>query len=101
MSSYTLGRTLQMPYDQAGEAVGTALGEQGFGVLTEIDLAATLHAKIGATIVPQIILGACRPQLAHEAFRPIRRSPRFSRATSWSAPSTRPRPSSRPSTPAL
>lgn len=69
MSSYTLGRTLQMPCDQAVEAVRTALGEQGFGVLTEIDLAATLHAKIGASIAPQIILGACRPQLAHEALQ--------------------------------
>ena len=69
MSDYTLGRTIDLPYAEAVEAVRAALGEQGFGVLTEIDLAATLHAKIGVTVTPQVILGACRPQLAYEALQ--------------------------------
>ena len=45
------------------------MGEQGFGVLSEIDLAATLKAKIGAEVAPQVILGACRPPLAHAAIQ--------------------------------
>ncbi len=69
MSDYTLGRTIDLPYEKAVDAVRAALGEQGFGVLTEIDVAATLQAKIGVTVAPQVILGACRPQLAHEAMQ--------------------------------
>ncbi len=64
---YTLSTTLAMPYDDAVAATREALAKQGFGVLTEIDLKATLKAKIGVDIAPQIILGACRPQLAHQA----------------------------------
>ncbi|HWJ80832.1 MAG TPA: DUF302 domain-containing protein [Nocardioides sp.] len=69
MSDYTLSTTVQQPYDETVAAVKAGLAEQGFGVLTEIDLAATLHAKIGATVPPQVILGACRPQLAYEALQ--------------------------------
>lgn len=69
MSEYTLSRTVTQPYAQTVEAVRAGLAEQGSGVLTEVDLAAALPAKIGATIPPQVILGACRPQLAHEALR--------------------------------
>lgn len=69
MSDYTLSKTITMPYDQTVEAVKAGLADQGFGVLTEINLAATLHAKIGVTVLPQVILGACRPQLAYEALQ--------------------------------
>jgi uncharacterized protein (DUF302 family) len=68
-SSYTLGATLPMPYADAVAAVREALAEQGFGVLTEIDVAATMQAKLGKQIAPQIILGACRPALAYQALQ--------------------------------
>ncbi|HXH78750.1 DUF302 domain-containing protein [Nocardioides sp.] len=69
MSEYTLSKTVTQPYEPTVEAVKAGLADQGFGVLTEIDLAATLHAKLGVTIPPQVILGACRPQLAYEAIQ--------------------------------
>lgn len=65
--SYTLTRTVDRPFTETLEAVRSALQEQGFGILTEIDLKATLKAKIDADIEPQVILGACRPPLAHAA----------------------------------
>ena len=65
--AYALSATVSQPFAATLDAVRTALSEQGFGVLTEIDLAATLKAKIDAEIPPQVILGACRPPLAHAA----------------------------------
>ncbi len=65
--TYTMSTTLRRPYAEAVEAVRAALAEQGFGVLTEIDLAATLKAKLDVDVTPQVILGACRPPLAHQA----------------------------------
>jgi uncharacterized protein (DUF302 family) len=67
MTGFTLATTLARPYDEAVAAVRTALGDQGFGILTEIDLKATLKAKLDVDVPPQVILGACRPQLAHRA----------------------------------
>jgi len=69
MSSYTMSRTIDLPYDQAVPAVREALDAQGFGVLTEIDLAAKLKEKLDVTVAPQVILGACRPQLAYQALQ--------------------------------
>lgn len=69
MAGYTLTRTLPRPYAETVEQVRAALAEQGFGVLTEIDLAATLKAKLDVDVAPQVILGACRPQLAYAALQ--------------------------------
>ena len=58
--------TVDLPMDEAEAAVRAALGEQGFGVLTEIDVAATLKAKIDHERAPLKILGACNPVVAKD-----------------------------------
>ncbi len=64
---YALSTTVAKSYGDTLEATRTALSEQGFGILSEIDLRATLKAKLDVDIDPQVILGACRPPLAHAA----------------------------------
>jgi len=56
-----------MPIDEAEAAIRAALVENGFGVLTEIDVAATLKKKLDVDRTPLKILGACNPNLAHRA----------------------------------
>ncbi len=65
--SYALSTTVNRPFAETLEATRAALSDQGFGVLTEIDLAATLKAKLDVDIASQVILGACRPPLAQAA----------------------------------
>lgn len=67
MANYTIRTTVHRPYGETVEAVRAQLAEVGFGVLAEIDIKATMKGKLGVDVAPQIILGACRPQLAHRA----------------------------------
>ncbi|MER6970011.1 DUF302 domain-containing protein [Nocardioides sp. NPDC000445] len=69
MTKYTLQITVNRPYEEAVEAVRGELAAAGFGILTEVDLKATLKAKLEVDVAPQVILGACRPQLAHQALQ--------------------------------
>ncbi|MBC7301470.1 MAG: DUF302 domain-containing protein [Nocardia sp.] len=62
-----LSTTLHTTFDDALERTRSALAEQGFGILTEIDMRATLQAKLGHEMEDYRILGACNPPLAHRA----------------------------------
>jgi uncharacterized protein (DUF302 family) len=66
-TQYGFGTTLDVAYDEAIPLVKEALKAEGFGVLTEIDVAQTLREKLGAEMPPYLILGACNPPLAHRA----------------------------------
>jgi uncharacterized protein (DUF302 family) len=67
MTDYTMRVMTPLPFDQVVVRVREALAEQGIGVLTEIDVRATMKAKLDVDIPAQVILGACRPELAHRA----------------------------------
>jgi len=69
MTTYALSATFEQPFEEVLTATRNALAEQGFGVLTEIDIKATLKAKLDVDVEPQVILGACRPPLAYAALQ--------------------------------
>ena len=64
---YERNITIDMPYAEAVRHTREALAEQGFGILTEIDVQATLKEKRGLDMEPYVILGACNPDLTHQA----------------------------------
>jgi uncharacterized protein (DUF302 family) len=66
---YERRMVMDVSYPDAVARVRQALGEQGFGVLTEIDVRATLREKLGLEMEDYIILGACSPDLAHQALK--------------------------------
>jgi uncharacterized protein (DUF302 family) len=66
-SGYTIQATCELPFEDTVAAVRAELAKAGFGVITEIDLRATLRQKIGAEIPDEVILGACNPRFAHRA----------------------------------
>ncbi len=67
--SYYFAKTLQMPFNQAIQHVTDALASKGFGVLTTIDVRATMKKKLDVDFRPYTILGACNPQFAHKALQ--------------------------------
>lgn len=65
--AFAVSTTLRASFDDALARTRAALADQGFGVLTEIDMQATLKAKLGEDMERYVILGACNPPLAHRA----------------------------------
>ena len=68
-TSYTLTTTTDLPFAASVQRVRDELELEGFGVLCEIDVQATLREKLGVEEEPYLILGACNPPLAHQALR--------------------------------
>lgn len=67
--AYYLSAKLALPFDRAIVETEAALKEQGFGVVTRIDMQATLKARLGVDFRPYLILGACNPSLAYDALQ--------------------------------
>jgi len=67
--TYSMSRTFDRDFDAVRAQVGAALADQGFGLITEIDMQATLKAKLGAELERYLILGACNPAMALRALQ--------------------------------
>jgi uncharacterized protein (DUF302 family) len=67
--TYSVSTKVSTGFDETIERVTQALKEEGFGVLSDIDVAKTLNTKLGVDQAPYRILGACNPQLAHQAIK--------------------------------
>ena len=67
--TYYFSKTLSIGFDEAVRCTTEALKQEGFGIITEIDVKQTLKAKIGVDFRNYRILGACNPKLAHEALQ--------------------------------
>ncbi|HEX5364090.1 MAG TPA: DUF302 domain-containing protein [Gallionella sp.] len=68
MTDINFKREISATLDEAVERATKALGAEGFGILTRIDMHAKIKEKTGKDIVPTVILGACNPNLAYEAY---------------------------------
>jgi uncharacterized protein (DUF302 family) len=68
-TTYGLSTSIDRDFDAAIADVKAALSDQGFGIITEIDMQATLKSKLDVDIEPQVILGACNPGFAHKALQ--------------------------------
>jgi uncharacterized protein (DUF302 family) len=66
-TNFGFGKPVDLDFDEAIATVTEELGKEGFGVLTEIDVAATMKKKLDKDMPPYRILGACNPTLAHQA----------------------------------
>ena len=67
--TYYFSRRVERPFDEVVARVRRNLQTAGFGVITEIDVAATLKSKLGVDFRPYLILGACNPSMAHQALQ--------------------------------
>jgi uncharacterized protein (DUF302 family) len=68
MTTINFKREIADTFDHAIERATKALGAEGFGVLTRIDMHSKIKEKIGKELIPTVILGACNPMLAYEAY---------------------------------
>jgi uncharacterized protein (DUF302 family) len=71
MSNFGFGKTVNHGFDAALQKVTEALAKEGFGILTVIDVQATLKTKLGVDMPPYRILGACNPVLANQAIKAV------------------------------
>jgi uncharacterized protein (DUF302 family) len=67
--NYAMSRTIDRPFDEVNAEVRAALAAQSFGIVSEIDMQATLRTKINVDIEPMIILGVCNPKFAYRAIQ--------------------------------
>lgn len=70
-TKFGFGKRVDLGFDEAIDKATAALADEGFGVLSDIDVAAKLKEKLGEDMPPYRILGACNPQLAHQAVRAV------------------------------